>query len=29
MEYQEAMNLLDDTPNQPCTFRRRNWVEIN
>ena len=29
MEYQKIANLIDDTPNQPSKFRRRNWVEIN
>ena len=29
MEYQKIVNLIDDTPNQPCKFRTRNWVEIN
>ena len=29
MEYQKIANLIDDTPNQPCKFRTRNWVEIN
>ena len=29
MEYQKIINLLDDTTNQPCKFRIRNWVEIN
>ena len=28
MEYQKIINLLDDTTNQPSTFRTRNWVEI-
>ena len=23
------INLLDDTTNQPCKFRTRNWVKIN
>ena len=23
------MNLLDNTTNQPCKFRTKNWVEIN
>ena len=22
-------NLLENTPNQPSKFRRKNWVEIN
>ena len=29
MEYQKIINLLDDTTNQPSTFRTRNWIEIN
>ena len=29
MEYQKIANLIDDTPNQSCKFRTRNWVEIN
>ena len=29
MDYQKIANLIDDTPNQPCKFRTRNWVEIN
>ena len=29
MEYQKIANLIDDTPNQPSKFRKRNWVEIN
>ena len=29
MEYQNLMNLLDDTRNQPSKFRTKNWVEIN
>ena len=29
MEYQKIINLLDNTINQPSTFRTRNWVEIN
>ena len=23
------MNLLDNTPNQPTKFRKKNWVEIS
>ena len=23
------INLLDNTPNQPSTFRKTNWAEIN
>ena len=29
MEYQEIINLLDNTSNQPSKFRTKNWVEIN
>ena len=29
MEYQEVMNLLENTPNQPSKFRTKNWVEVN
>ena len=29
MEYQKTISLLDNTPNQPCKFRTKNWVEIN
>ena len=29
MEYQKIINSLDDIKNKPCTFRTRNWVEIN
>ena len=29
MEYQRIINLLDNTPNQPTKFRRKNWVELN
>ena len=29
MEYQEIINLLDDTINQPYKFRTRNWVQVN
>ena len=29
MEYQKIANLIGDTPNHPCKFRTRNWVEIN
>ena len=29
MEYQQIINLSDDTMNQPSKFRTRNWVEIN
>ena len=29
MEYQRIINLLDNTPNQPTKFRRKNWVQTN
>ena len=29
MEYQKIINLLDNTPNQTCKFKAKNWVEIN
>ena len=29
MKYQKAINLLDNTPNQPSKFKTKNWVEIN
>ena len=29
MEYQNIMNLLDNTPNQPTKFRTKSCVEIN
>ena len=29
MEYQNIINLLDETPNQPSKFRTRKWFEIN
>ena len=29
MEYQNIINPLDKTPNQPSKFRTKNWVEIN
>ena len=29
MEYQEMINLLDNTLNQSSKFRTKNWVEIN
>ena len=29
MEYQKIVNLIDNTSNQPSTFRTKNWVEIN
>ena len=29
IEYEKIINLLDNTPNQPCKFKIKNWVEIN
>ena len=29
MDYQNIINLLDNTPNQPTKLRTKNWVEIN
>ena len=29
MGYQKIINLLDNTPNQPTKFRKKNWAEIN
>ena len=29
MEYQEIINLLDNTTNQSSKFRARDWVELN
>ena len=29
MEYQKALNLLDEITNQPSKLRTRNWVEMN
>ena len=29
MDYQKIINLLDNTPNQPCKFRTKNRIEIN
>ena len=29
MEYQEIINLLENTQNQPSKFRTKNWVEVN
>ena len=28
MEYQEIINLLDTTPNQPTKLKKKIWVEI-
>ena len=29
IQYQEIINLLDNTTNEPSKFRTKNWVEIN
>ena len=29
MEYEQVINMLDNTSNQPSKFRTKNWVEIN
>ena len=29
MEYQEIINMLDNTPNEPSKFRTKKWVEIS
>ena len=29
MEYQNIINLLNNTPTQPTKFRTKTWVEIN
>ena len=29
MEYQEIIDLLDNTSNQPSKFKTKNWFEIN
>ena len=29
MEYQNIVNLVDNTPDQPSNFRTKNWIEIN
>ena len=29
MEYLKIKHLLNNPPNQPSKFRRKNWVEIN
>ena len=29
MEYQKIINLLENTPDQPCKFRTKNWIEVN
>ena len=29
MEYQQIINLVDNTPNQPSTFKIKNRVKIN
>ena len=29
MQYQEIIDLLDNTPKQQSKFKTKNWVEIN
>ena len=29
MGFQNIINLLDNTQNESCKFKTRNWVEIN
>ena len=29
MKYQQIINLLDNTPNQPTKFGTKKWIEIN
>ena len=29
MEYNKKINWLQNTPNQPTKFRRKNWIQIN
>ena len=29
MKYQKIINLLNNTPNQPTSYRTKIWVEIN
>ena len=29
MKYEKIINLLDNTPNQPSKFKRKNQVEVN
>ena len=29
MEFQKSNNLLDNTPNQPTTFRTKKCIEMN
>ena len=29
IQYQEIINLLDNTTNEPSKFRTKNWTEIN
>ena len=29
MEYQNIINLLENTSNQPSEFSTKNWVEVN
>ena len=29
MEYEKAMSLLNNAPNQPSKFRTKNWLDID
>ena len=29
MRYQKIINFVDNTPNQPCQFKTKNWIQIN
>ena len=29
IEYQNMINLLENTANQPSKFKTKNWVEVN
>ena len=28
MEYQNTINFLENTPNQPSEFWTKNWIEV-
>ena len=29
MEYKNVINFFESTPNQPCKFSTKNWIETN
>ena len=29
MEHKKVIKLLDNTPDKPSKFRKKNWMEIN